>query len=135
LLELFDRTSVLGAVQAGVVLAVLGAHTGEFDPANVGSRDSTEVARVDVHSPRGPKKVLRVFRRIAIDLAIGALAHYDAQAKGKVVDAGRYEVMVGASSADSSRERDLRRNTMRSPIMRRIAVVDRALRRRLAQSG
>ena len=58
----------------------------------------------------GPRKSLRAFRRVAldagkkthvsIDLAIGDLAHYDATSKRDVVDPGRYELMVGASSAD-----------------------------------
>ena len=82
----------------------------EFDVVNVGDRAGAEVAQVYVHSPRGPKKVLRAFRRvtldpgqrahISIDLAIRALGHYDPQAKRELVDVGRHELMLGASSAD-----------------------------------
>ncbi len=82
----------------------------EFDLANVGARAGAEVAQVYVHPPHGPKKVLRAFRRVAlergakthvaIDLSIRDLAHYDASAKRDVVDPGHYELTVGGSSAD-----------------------------------
>ncbi len=82
----------------------------EFDVTNTGDREGAEVAQVYVKPPRGPKQVLRAFRRVtlasrgkarvAIDLAIRDLAHYDAQSKREVVDPGRYELLVGASSAD-----------------------------------
>ena len=37
---------------------------------------------------------------VAIDLAVSDLAHYDPAAKRGVVDAGRYQLMIGSSSAD-----------------------------------
>jgi beta-glucosidase len=82
----------------------------EFDLANVGARAGAEVAQVYVHPPRGPRKALRAFRRlalerdakthVAIELSIRDLAHYDPDAKRDVVDPGRYELTVGGSSAD-----------------------------------
>ncbi|HWA73065.1 MAG TPA: glycoside hydrolase family 3 N-terminal domain-containing protein [Polyangiaceae bacterium] len=85
----------------------------EFDVVNSGARAGAEVAQVYVKPPRGPKQVLRAFRRVtldpgkkahvAIDLAISELAHYDVQAKQALVDPGRYELQLGASSADIRR--------------------------------
>jgi beta-glucosidase len=82
----------------------------EFDLSNTGTRAGAEVAQLYVHPPRGPKKVLRAFRRVplepgkkthvAIDLAIAELAHFDPQSKRAVVDPGRYELLLGASSSD-----------------------------------
>jgi beta-glucosidase len=82
----------------------------EVDIANTGARPGVEVAQVYVRPPSGPKKVLRAFRRVAlgagekmhvsIDLPVAELAHYDAKSKKSVVDPGRYELMLGASSAD-----------------------------------
>src|SRR5690606_21247316 len=82
----------------------------EFDLANTGARSGTEVAQVYVRPPRGPNKVLRAFRRVtldpgekaqvAMDLKVADLSRYDAKSKRYVVDAGRYQLMVGASSAD-----------------------------------
>jgi beta-glucosidase len=82
----------------------------EFELTNTGTRPGTEVAQLYVRPPQGPKKVLRAFRRVAldagkqtqvlIDLNVAALAHYDAKSKRQVVDPGAYEVLVGASSAD-----------------------------------
>jgi beta-glucosidase len=82
----------------------------EFDLENAGARAGAEVAQVYVHPPRGPRKALRAFRRvalehgaktrIAIELSIRGLAHYDPDAKHDVVDPGRYELAVGGSSAD-----------------------------------
>jgi beta-glucosidase len=82
----------------------------EFDVANTGTRSGADVAQIYVRPPRGPKQVLRAFRRVtldagkkahvAIDFAIAELAHYDAGAKRDVVEPGRYELLVGASSAD-----------------------------------
>ena len=53
---------------------------------------------------------LRAFRRVPLDaqktshvlveLEIRELAHYDVKAKRDVVDPGRYELLVGSSSAD-----------------------------------
>jgi len=63
-----------------------------------------------VRPPSGPKLVLRAFRRItiaagervhvSIDLPVRDLARYDPKSKRAVVDSGRYELLVGASSAD-----------------------------------
>jgi beta-glucosidase len=82
----------------------------EFDLENAGSRAGAEVAQVYVRPPHGPRKALRAFRRVlldpggkahvSIDLAVGDLAHYDVKSKRNIVDPGRYELMVGASSAD-----------------------------------
>ena len=93
-----------GAVRTGDTLRI------EFDVANKGARSGAEVTQVYVRPPRGPKQVLRAFRRVtldagakqhvSIDLAVAELAHYDTAAKRDVVDPGRYELLVGASSAD-----------------------------------
>jgi beta-glucosidase len=82
----------------------------EFDLANSGARHGAEVAQVYMRPPRGPKQMLRAFRRVAldagekahvsVDLAVADLAHYDASARRAVVDPGRYEVLLGASSSD-----------------------------------
>jgi beta-glucosidase len=82
----------------------------EFDITNAGARQGADVAQVYVRPPRGPKKSLRAFRRVAldagktthvsIDLPVDELAHYDAEAKRAIVDPGRYELMLGPSSAD-----------------------------------
>ena len=82
----------------------------EFDVANAGARAGAEVAQVYVHPPRGPKRELRAFQRVrlepgahtrvVVDLAMRDLGHYDAQAKREVIDPGRYEILVGGSSAD-----------------------------------
>jgi beta-glucosidase len=82
----------------------------ELDVTNTGLRAGTEVIQLYVRPTRGPKQVLRAFRRvtldagkkehISIDLSIPELAHYDVGAKRNVVDPGRYELLVGASSAD-----------------------------------
>jgi len=82
----------------------------ELDVTNTGSRKGTDIIQVYVRPPRGPKQVLRAFRRVtldagkkahvSIDLAARDLAHYDVTAKRNVVDPGRYELLVGASSAD-----------------------------------
>ena len=82
----------------------------ELDLTNAGTRAGAEVAQFYVRPPRGPKEELRAFRRVplepgaharvAIDLAMRDLAHYDLQAKRDVVDPGRHEILVGASSAD-----------------------------------
>jgi beta-glucosidase len=95
---------------SGTTMRPDGALRVEFDLANVGTRDGAEVAQVYVHPPRGPKKALRAFRRVAlergaktrvaIELSIRDLAHYDPAAKRDVVDPGRYELTVGGSSAD-----------------------------------
>jgi beta-glucosidase len=63
-----------------------------------------------VRPPRGPRKVLRGFRRVALaagssshvslELAVADLGHYDAKSKRNVVDPGRYELAVGSSSSD-----------------------------------
>src|SRR5690606_31576831 len=38
----------------------------EFDLTNTGTRPGTEVLQIYVRPPRGPKKVLRAFRRVAL---------------------------------------------------------------------
>ena len=82
----------------------------EFDLVNTGTRSGAEVAQVYVRPPQGPKQVLRAFRRVSLDaggkahasveLTIADLAHYDAKSARNVVDLGRYEVRLGASSGD-----------------------------------
>jgi beta-glucosidase len=82
----------------------------ELDISNAGARSGAEVAQLYVRPPRGPRKVLRAFRRVALDagetrhvsleLAVDELARYDREAQRAVVDPGRYELMIGASSAD-----------------------------------
>lgn len=81
-----------------------------FDLQNTGARAGAEVAQIYVRPPKGPNKVLRAFRRIALEpgqktsvslaLSVGELAHFDAEARRNVVDPGHYELMLGASSAD-----------------------------------
>ncbi len=82
----------------------------EFDLVNTGERTGAEVAQVYVRPPSGPKQVLRAFRRVAlepgreshisIDLAVDDLSHFDPKLERNVVDPGRYELMLGASSSD-----------------------------------
>jgi beta-glucosidase len=82
----------------------------EFDLENTGTRSGAEVAQVYVRPPQGPKKALRAFRRVpldagakahlSIDLAVSDLAHYDTKSARNIVDPGRYELILGASSAD-----------------------------------
>jgi len=82
----------------------------EFDLTNTGTRPGAEVAQIYVRPPRGPQKVLRGFRRVALGagssshvslaLAVADLGHYDAKSKRNVVDPGRYELAVGSSSSD-----------------------------------
>ncbi|HEX6277431.1 MAG TPA: glycoside hydrolase family 3 N-terminal domain-containing protein [Polyangiaceae bacterium] len=82
----------------------------EFDLANTGARAGAEVAEIYVKPPRGPKQVLRAFRRvplgagekrrISLELPVSDLSRFDAASKRNVVDPGRYELLVGASSAD-----------------------------------
>jgi beta-glucosidase len=82
----------------------------ELDVTNTGARPGAEVVQVYVRPPRGPKKVLRAFRRVPLgpgakahlsfDLAADDLAHHDTKFKRSVVDPGRYELLVGASSGD-----------------------------------
>jgi beta-glucosidase len=95
---------------SGTTVRPNGTLRAEFDLANAGARAGAEVAQVYVHRPRGPKKALCAFRRVAlergaktrvaIELSIRDLAHYDPEAKRDVVDPGRYELTVGGSSAD-----------------------------------
>lgn len=80
------------------------------DVTNTGERAGAEVVQLYVKPPRGPKQVLRAFRRVSLaaarsehvtfTLPVAELAHYDAEAKKDVVDPGQYEILVGASSAD-----------------------------------
>jgi beta-glucosidase len=82
----------------------------EFDLSNAGARPGSEIAQIYVRPPHGPKEELRAFRRVAldpgaharvaVDLPMRDLAHFDAQAKREVVDPGSYELLVGGSSAD-----------------------------------
>jgi beta-glucosidase len=81
----------------------------EVDLANIGKRHGAEVVQIYVRPPRGPKQ-LRAFRRVAlgvgekqrvsIDIPAADLAHYDVKSARSVVDPGRYELLLGASSAD-----------------------------------
>jgi beta-glucosidase len=82
----------------------------ELDVTNSGARPGVEVVQMYVRPPHGPKQVLRGFRRVAIgaagkvhvslDLPVRDLAHHDARSARSVVDPGRYELLVGASSGD-----------------------------------
>lgn len=82
----------------------------EFDLTNSGARSGSEIAQVYVRPPRGPKKLLRAFRRVTldagksshvvIDLAANDLGRYDVRSQRNVVDPGRYELWVGGSSTD-----------------------------------
>ncbi len=98
----------------------------ELDLANTGARAGAEVVQVYVRPPRGPKKVLRAFRRvtldadkrehIAIDLAVGDLSHYDAEAKRDIVDPGATSScgVHSARAAALSAVMQLRRTCRRS---------------------
>jgi len=82
----------------------------EFDLGNTGDRAGAEVTQVYVRPPQGPQKVLRAFRRVplgagertrvAFDLLVSDLARYHPDARRALVDPGKYELMIGASSAD-----------------------------------
>jgi beta-glucosidase len=86
----------------------------EFDLANIGSRDGTEVAQVyvrDGHARltrplqelKGIKKIsLKAGekRRVSISLGRSAFAYYDPEQKAWVSDAGDFKILIGSSSRD-----------------------------------
>jgi beta-glucosidase len=82
---------------------------------NAGGRDGDEVVqvysqRVGVENPQLPRQRLCAFQRVSlhagqrspVTLSFPAanLRHWDTRTKAYVVDAGAYELRVGASSAD-----------------------------------
>lgn len=89
--------------------------------ANTGSREGTEVVQVYIHhtaDQEGPLKSLRAFQRvtlnggesqsITIDLPRKSFEGWDPQTNTMRVVPGKYEVMVGSSSAD----KDLKKMTV-----------------------
>lgn len=105
----FDYSNMNAAMKNSDTIAVIS-----FDVKNSGSRDGAEIAQLYVHSlnssPVLPIKALRNFARV--DIAKGAtasislaliprdFAYWSATAKSFVADAGKYEIMIGASSQD-----------------------------------
>jgi beta-glucosidase len=82
---------------------------------NTGGRDGDEVVqvyarRLEVNDPQLPRHTLCAFQRVAVpkgqramvELAVPAktLRHWDPLRKNYVVDAGTYELQIGASSED-----------------------------------
>jgi beta-glucosidase len=95
-------------------MAVDGRITVSFDLVNTGSVAGAEVAELYVHDvvasvPRPPKE-LKGFakvrlepgerRRVEITLDRRAFEYYDAERHAWVVEAGQFEILVGASCAD-----------------------------------
>jgi beta-glucosidase len=96
------------------VAVVDGVVTVSVEIANQGARRGTEVVQVyvrplDATLPR-PDRELAAFAKLTIDagakatiaLALGdkAFSYWDTEAHGWATDAGRYEVLIGASSRD-----------------------------------
>ena len=88
--------------------------TVEFEVRNTGRRDGAEVAQIYVHDeesslPR-PLKELKGFRRlflkagerqrVSVRLSADAFSFYDPARRGWVLEAGDFNIMVGASSRD-----------------------------------
>jgi beta-glucosidase len=86
-----------------------------LDLVNAGERDGDEVVqvyarRLEVDDPQLPRHTLCAFRRVAVpkgqratvELTVPAktLRHWDPPAQNYVVDAGTYELQIGASSED-----------------------------------
>ena len=92
------------------------------DVANVGSRDGDEVVEVYVHqqkcSVKQPIKQLKAFERIhlkkgqrqtvTLPLAVRDWAYWDVNTHAFVVEPGVFDVMVGASSADTNPKTEVR---------------------------
>ncbi len=82
----------------------------EVDLENAGTLRGAEVVQAYVRPPKGPKKVLRAFRRVELNpkarqtlsfqLPVSDLSHFDETKKTQVVDPGTYELLVGSSSGD-----------------------------------
>ncbi|MBP3639053.1 MAG: fibronectin type III-like domain-contianing protein, partial [Muribaculaceae bacterium] len=85
------------------------------DVTNTGSRAGTEVVQVYIRrpdDPEGPDKTLRGYalaelqpgetRTVTVDMPRSAFEVWDASAGEMRVRPGRYDVMVGSSSADGS---------------------------------
>ncbi len=91
-----------------------GAVGVSFDIANTGAREGAEVVQLYVHDVESsvyrPEQELRAFAKVRlapgetrqVDLTLGddAFAVYDAAAGAWVVEAGDFEIRVGASSRD-----------------------------------
>jgi len=105
----FDYSNMKAAMKNSDTIAVIS-----FDVKNSGSRDGAEIAQLYVHSlnssPVLPIKALRNYARVditkgstaSISLALTPrdFAYWSATAKSFVADAGKYEIMIGASSQD-----------------------------------
>jgi beta-glucosidase len=92
------------------------------DVANAGSRDGDEVVEVYVHqqkcSVKQPIKQLKAFERIhlkkgqrqtvTLPLAVRDWAYWDVNTHAFVVEPGVFDVMVGASSADTNPKTEVR---------------------------
>jgi len=96
-------------------IAAAGAVRLRVEIANAGSRDGDEVVQVYAHrlgadNPRLPREQLCAFQRVtvpagghtSVDLTVPATAlrRWDTAMQRYVVDPGKYELLVGASSAD-----------------------------------
>jgi hypothetical protein len=105
----FDYSNISAVMKNSDTVAVIS-----FNVKNSGTRAGAEIAQLYVHSlnssPVLPIKALRNFARV--DIATGAtaaislaltlrdFAYWSATAKAFVADAGKYEIMIGASSQD-----------------------------------
>jgi beta-glucosidase len=92
--------------------------TVEFDVANTGRRDGAEVAQIYVRDEKSslprPLKELKDFtkvflkagekRRLTVTLPASAFSFYDPARGGWVLEAGDFQIMVGASSRDKRLE-------------------------------
>jgi beta-glucosidase len=105
----FDYSGISAAMRNTDTVAVIS-----FNIKNSGTRDGAEIAQLYVHAlnptPERPIKELRNFARVdivkgataAISLVLTPrdFAYWSATAKSFVADAGKYEIMIGASSQD-----------------------------------
>ncbi|HEX8234511.1 MAG TPA: glycoside hydrolase family 3 C-terminal domain-containing protein [Abditibacteriaceae bacterium] len=88
--------------------------TAQFDIANTGTRDGSEVAQLYIHDDRSslprPLQELKGFRKVAlkagekqsvtIPLNVDMFSFYDPARKGWVAEAGDFTISVGSSSRD-----------------------------------
>jgi beta-glucosidase len=105
----FDYSNISAMMKNSDTVAVIS-----FNVKNSGTRDGAEIAQLYVHSlnssPVLPIKALRNYARVditkgstaSISLALTPrdFAYWSATAKSFVADAGKYEIMIGASSQD-----------------------------------
>jgi beta-glucosidase len=103
-----------GLKTSAPTLATDGAVTVSVDVKNTGQRTGEEVVQLYVRRPGAaadrPRQELRGFKRIALEpgqsktvempLPASSLGHWDAGRHSFVVEAGKLDLLVGASSAD-----------------------------------